>query len=231
MSACPFDYVRYSTFQGRQKGGVALVELSRRDFLKVTGAGTAGVATAVALSTIPDGTVVAANKKPLEELVEQTQTICCYCSVGCGAIVTRRENPEFGEVIRIEGDPDHPINKGSLCPKGQAMYQIHSVKGQVDSPINDQRVTKPLYRAPYSGEWVEKTWDWMIETIAARVKDTRDRHFRATDTNADGNVVVVNRNEGMGSFGGGELDNEECYLLAKMSRALGVVYLEHCARL
>jgi formate dehydrogenase major subunit len=71
----------------------------------------------------------------------------------------------------------------------------------------------------------------MLNEIARRVKDTREAHFRTTDANADGKEVVVNRNEGMGSFGGGELDNEECYLLAKMSRALGVVYLEHCARL
>jgi formate dehydrogenase major subunit len=219
-------FVRYSTFQGRQKGGVALVELSRRDFLKVTGAGTAGVAAAVALSTIPDGKVLAAKHVPLDERVDQTPTICCYCSVGCGALVTRRANPDHADILRIEGDPDHPINRGSLCPKGQAMYQIHSVEGRVDSPINDQRVTKPLYRAPGSTEWEEKDWDWMLDTIARRVKDTRDARLVTTD-----GTKTVNRNEGMGSFGGGELDNEECYLLAKMSRALGVVYLEHCARL
>ena len=202
------------------------MELSRRDFLKITGAGTAGAAAAVALSTIPEGSALAAKQFPLDEFVDETQTICCYCSVGCGALVIRRDSPEFGEVIRIEGDPDHPINKGSLCPKGQAMYQIHSVKGQADSPINDQRVTKPLYRAPYSSEWVEKTWDEILGMIAARVKKTRDDRLVPTD-----GTKMVNRNEGMGSFGGGELDNEECYLLTKMSRALGVVYLEHCARL
>jgi formate dehydrogenase major subunit len=205
---------------------VALVELSRRDFLRVTGAGTAGVAAAVALSTIPDGTVVAANRQPLDELVEQTNTICCYCSVGCGALVTRRENPERGDILRIEGDPDHPINRGSLCPKGQAMYQIHGIEGRADKPINDQRVTKPLYRAAGATDWEEKTWDEILDMIAQRVKATRDSRLVTTDGGK-----TVNRNEGMGSFGGGELDNEECYLLAKMSRALGVVYLEHCARL
>jgi formate dehydrogenase major subunit len=205
---------------------VALVELSRRDFLKVTGAGTAGVAAAVALSTIPDGTVVAADRQPLDELVEQTNTICCYCSVGCGALVTRRENPERGDILRIEGDPDHPINRGSLCPKGQAMYQIHGIEGRADKPINDQRVTKPLYRAAGATDWEEKTWDEILDMIAQRVKATRDSRLVTTDGGK-----TVNRNEGMGSFGGGELDNEECYLLAKMSRALGVVYLEHCARL
>ena len=142
--------------------------------------------------------------------------------MGCGALVIQWID-EDGEVHRkIEGDPDHPINRGSLCPKGQAMYQIHEVDGE----INDQRVTKPLYRAPGSSEWEEKDWDWMLDTIARRVKDTREARLVETDGGK-----TVNRNEGMGSFGGGELDNEECYLLAKMSRALGVVYLEHCARL
>jgi len=200
---------------------VALVELSRRDFLKVTGAGAAGAAVAVALSTIPDKKVSAVHF-PLDERGEETPTICCYCSVGCGALVIQWKD-EDGEVHRkIEGDPDHPINLGSLCPKGQAMYQIHEADGE----INDQRVTKPMYRAPGKAEWEEKDWDWMLDTIARRVKDTRDAKLVETDGGK-----VVNRNEGMGSFGGGELDNEECYLLAKMSRALGVVYLEHCARL
>lgn len=203
------------------------MELSRRDFLKITGAGTAGAAAAMALSTIPDGTALAAKQFPLDEFVGETQTICCYCSVGCGALVIRRDSPEFGETIRIEGDPDHPINRGSLCPKGQAMYQIHSIEGRANSPINDQRVTQPLYRRAGGTDWEPIGWDEILDMIAGRVKDTRDARFAETDANGK----KVNRNEGMGSFGGGELDNEECYLLAKMSRALGVVYLEHCARL
>jgi formate dehydrogenase major subunit len=200
------------------------VELSRRDFLKISGAGAAGAAAAVALSTIPDESV-SAKHFPLDVVVKETNTICCYCSVGCGAIVIRWEDEHEVVHIKIEGDPVHPINLGSLCPKGQAMYQIHEVDGE----INDQRVTKPLYRAPGSSEWVEKDWDWMLETIARRVKDTRDA--TGNFVTVDGEGKTVNRHEKMGSFGGGELDNEECYLLSKMSRALGVVYLEHCARL
>ena len=124
--------------------------------------------------------------------------------------------------MKIEGDPDHPINQGSLCPKGMAMYQVHEVD---DDGINPERLTKPLYRAPGSADFEDKDWDWMIGQIATRVKETRD------------SMVVeeagrkVNRNDRMGSLGGGELDNEECYMLARMNRALGVVYLEHCARL
>ena len=204
------------------------MELNRRDFLKITGAGTAGAAAAVALSTMPSAPALGRLVHPrLEELVEETTTICCYCSVGCGALVVRRIQPEYGDVIRIEGDPDHPINRGSLCPKGQAMYQVHSVDARVTSPINDQRVTRPLYRAPGATDWEEKSWDEILDMIARRVKDTRDARLVTTDSNGK----VVNRNEGMASLGGGELDNEECYLLAKMSRTLGVVYLEHCARL
>jgi formate dehydrogenase major subunit len=107
------------------------------------------------------------------------------------------------------------------------MYQIHGIEGRVDQPINNERVTSPLYRAPGASEWKEKSWDEILDMIAHRVKDTRDARL----VTVDGTGKVVNRNEGMGSFGGGELDNEECYLLSKMSRALGVVYLEHCARL
>jgi formate dehydrogenase major subunit len=200
------------------------VELSRRDFLKISGAGAAGAAAAVALSTIPDESV-SAKHFPLDQRGEETPTICCYCSVGCGALVIQWTD-EHGEVHRkIEGWPDHPINKGSLCPKGQAMYQIHEVDGE----INDQRVTKPLYRAPGSDHWEEKRWDEILDMIARRVKDTRDA--TGNFVTVDGAGKTVNRHEKMGSFGGGELDNEECYLLAKMSRALGVVYLEHCARL
>ncbi|MBN2099227.1 MAG: hypothetical protein JW753_06485 [Dehalococcoidia bacterium] len=193
--------------------------------MKLSGAGAAGAAAAVALSTIPSESALAKHI-PLDERVNETPTICCYCSVGCGALVTRWDH-KGKEVLKIEGDPDHPINRGSLCPKGQSMYQVHSVDASVDSPINDQRVTKPLYRAPGSSDWEEKRWDEILDMIARRVRDTRDARLVTTDAAGK----VVNRNEGMASLGGGELDSEECDLLVKMSRGLGVVYIEHCARL
>ena len=187
------------------------MELNRRDFLKLSGG---GIGAAVALNFLIDGTALAAPKEfPLKKRVKETTTICCYCSVGCGAIVSSYEDG----IIKIEGDPDHPINEGALCPKGQAMSQIH----QVDGKPNPYRLTKPLYRAPNATDWEEKNWDWMIDTISHRVKDTRDRNWNASS----------GRTDAIASLGGGELDNEECYLLAKMNRALGVVYLEHCARL
>jgi len=192
------------------------MELSRRDFLKAGGAGLGGIVIWQALGS---------NKKafpkdiPLKKtVIGETSTICCYCSVGCGALVAASENI----VANLEGDPDHPINQGSLCPKGQAMLQIHNVDGS----INPYRLTKPLYRAPGASDFTEISWDEAIERVAARVKETRDRTFITTDSGK-----TVNRTEAIGSLGGGELDNEECYILAKMDRALGLVYIDHCARL
>lgn len=195
------------------------MELSRRAFLKVSGAGVVG---AVVLTSLPVPTAMAAPRViPLKKKVKETTTICCYCAVGCGAIVAAYEDG----IIKIEGDPDHPISQGSLCTKGLAMAQIH----QVDGEPNQYRLTKPLYRAPGATDWEEKSWNWMIDTIAERVKTTRDATGGFTITDDKGKVV--NRNERIASLGGGELDNEECYLLSKMNRALGVVYLEHCARI
>ena len=95
------------------------------------------------------------------------------------------------------------------------------------SADNPWRMTKPLYRAPGASEWEEKDWNWTIDTIAHRIKNTRDNHF--TERDSQGNIV--NRTDAIANLGGSALDNEECYLLAKMVRALGVVYLEHHARI
>ena len=189
------------------------MEITRRTFLKLCGAGAGGAALVkFGLNVKPAQTYGEAPDLSLQQ-GQETSTICCYCSVGCGAIVTAYEN---GEII-IEGDPDHPINEGALCPKGQAMTQIH----QVDGELNPYRLTKPLYRAPNSTEWEEKSWEWMIDTIAHRVKTTRDASW----------IEKAGRADALASLGGGELDNEECYVLSKMDRALGITYMEHCARL
>lgn len=186
------------------------MELNRRDFLKFGGAGMGAL---VLLKGNGVAHVNGAAAIPLKEKTKESTTICCYCSVGCGAIVTVYDDG----TINIEGDPDHPINEGSLCSKGQAMAQVH----EVDGKPNPWRLTKPLYRAPGSADFEEKSWDWVIDQIAHRVKNTRDSTWNAS----------AGRTDALASFGGGELDNEECYLLSKMNRALGVVYLEHCARI
>ena len=187
------------------------MDIDRRDFLKLSGA---GIGAAMASTVLGAAKVAAAPREfPLEKKVQESKTICCYCSVGCGAIVSTYEDG----TIKIEGDPEHPINQGSLCPKGQSMAQIR----QVNDELNPYRLTKPMHRAPGSQDWEEKSWEWMIDTVARRVKETRD----ATWNDSAG------RTDAIASLGGGELDNEECYLLSKMDRALGLVYMEHCARL
>jgi formate dehydrogenase major subunit len=142
-----------------------------------------------------------------------TTTVCPFCGVGCGQVVSARG----GKVIHIEGDPGHPISEGTLCSKGAAGIQVVN---------NSRRLQKVLYRKPNGAKWEEKSWDWALERIAARVKETRDKTFKAT---VDGRIV--NRTEAIACLGGSALDNEEAYLLAKLMRALGLVYLEHQARL
>ncbi len=163
--------------------------------------------------------VALASGYPLHKAVGETPTICCYCAVGCGAIVAA----EGDQVVNLEGDPDHPINRGSLCSKGLAMAQLHTVDGE----INPRRLQKPMYRRPGASEWEEVEWDWAIEQIAQRVKETRDANFIETD----GEGRTVNRLEAIASLGGAALDNEECSLLVKAMRSLGLVYIEHQARI
>ena len=197
------------------------MELNRREFLKASGAGVGGIFLLGALN--PDTALArTTNIPPLKRKVQETTTICCFCAVGCGAVVGTYEDGTF----KIEGDPDHPINEGALCSKGQALPQFHTVDGE-DNPM---RLTKPLYRRPGGTTWEEVEWDWAIDTIARRVKDTRDDNWLDT-VNVGGTAYPVNRTDAIANFGGGELDNEECYLLVKMARALGLVYIEHCARI
>jgi formate dehydrogenase major subunit len=142
-----------------------------------------------------------------------TTTVCPFCGVGCGQVVSTRN----GNVINIEGDAGHPISEGTLCSKGAAAIQVVN---------NPRRLQKVLYRAPHGKAWEEKTWDWALERIAARVKATRDTSFQ---TQVNGHTV--NRTEAIACLGGSALDNEEAYLLVKLMRALGLVYIEHQTRL
>lgn len=195
------------------------MEIGRRSFLKVSGASAAGF---VLFKGMDWKKGAPFRPIPLHKKVGETATICCYCGVGCGAIAAA----ENGNVVNVEGDPDHPINEGTLCAKGQALIQFHTVDGK-DNP---DRLAKPLYRAAYSDKWEEVSWDWAIDQVADRIKKTRDEDWLST-VNVGGTTYNVNRIDAICNFGGGELDNEECYLLVKMARALGLVYVEHCARI
>ena len=191
------------------------MRISRREFL----IGGTAAASGLAIS----GKQAAARELDAPELrtkgLKTTTTVCPFCAVGCGMIVHVKD----GKVVNIEGDEQSPINKGSLCSKGEALFQVAN---------NERRLQKVMYRAPSSDKWEEKSWDWTLNRIATLMKRTRDRTFKTKETNKkDGKEYTVNRTENIAFFGGAGLDNEECYLLSKFARSMGVVYLEHQARL
>ena len=191
------------------------MSLSRRDFLKVGGATAAGVA--VGSPGIDLGPVEAAATSLKIKEAKVFHGVCPYCAVGCAQLIYTKNN----KIIDIEGDPDTPHTLGRLCPKGAATIQLSN---------NPLRPTKALYRAPGSDTWEEKPLEWMWDEIAKRVKAVRDATFVEVEKSKDGKDVVVNRTEGLANLGSACIDNEECYLLTKLMRTLGVVYLEHQAR-
>lgn len=145
---------------------------------------------------------------------KKTPGVCPYCAVGCGTTVYSKGNT----IVDIEGNPDSPINAGTLCPKGSATYQLH---------VNPNRITTAKYRAPFATEWTDVPYDWAMERIAQRIKDTRDRTFREHDEHGR----RVNRTTAIASLGGATLDNEENYLIAKLFRNIGTPFIENQARI
>jgi formate dehydrogenase major subunit len=191
------------------------MKVTRRDFLKITGASAAGAAI---LGLGLDLKPIESHAQTLKiRFAKETTSICCYCAVGCGVIV-HTGKAGAGKIINIEGDPDHPINEGALCAKGAALSQLAN---------NESRIVTPLYRAPYSTQWQEVSWEQALLMIAKRVKKSRDASF--TQKNDKGQVV--NRTNGIANVGSAALDNEECWLIQAMMRALGLVYIEHQARI
>ncbi len=186
--------------------------ITRRTFIKGLGSGLTALGLSEVVLTRSGWAGLVPPPKTKDTQV--TTSICPFCGVGCGLIANTKE----GKLINVEGDPDHPINEGTLCSKGQAVFEV------VTSP---RRLKKVKYRAPGSDQWEEKSLDWAMTTLAQRVKATRDASF--IGKSPDG--VPVNRTEALASIGGAALNNEECYLLSKLTRALGIVYLEHQARL
>ncbi len=195
------------------------MEVTRREFLVFTGIAGAGLALSSLGVNLGPVKAYAAEQKKIDKVktAKQSTTICPYCAVGCGLICSTDTKEK--KIINIEGDPDHPINEGALCAKGAALYQT--------TANNPNRLKKVLYRAPGSDKWQEKSWDWALSEIAKRVKATRDAHF--IEKNAKGEVV--NRLEAIAHVGSAALDNEELWPLQAMMRALGLVYIEHQARI
>jgi formate dehydrogenase major subunit len=143
-----------------------------------------------------------------------TKAVCPYCAVGCGQLIYTKR----GQIIDIEGNPESPINEGTLCPKGANAFQL---------AVNPHRVTDVLYRAPYSDRWEKKSLDWAMDTIADRVKTARDAEFAARAADDQDNAVRT-----IGTLGGATIDNEENYLIKKLfGGGLGVVSIENQARI
>ena len=155
--------------------------------------------------------------------MREVPSVCPYCAVGCGQLVGVRDN----RIVNIEGNPESPINQGTLCPKGAASYQL---------AVNPNRITHVWYRAPGATEWDKtKSLDWAMDRIAGLVKQTRDETFQETfsTTDADGRPVAkkVNHTLRIASLGGATMDNEWNYVQCKLMRALGVVFIENQARI
>jgi formate dehydrogenase major subunit len=189
------------------------MKLSRRQFLQVS-------ATVSGSLLLPATAAQAAGGGlfPLHKKISESYTICPYCSVGCGLLIA---TDQTGHIVNSEGDPDHPINRGALDPKSIAVRQLST------SPL---RLSKVMYRAPGSTQWEEKSWDWAIAEIAQRIQKTRDETF-VRAVKVDDKDVTVNRTEGMAWLGGAANNNEDCYLGVKFARSLGMVYIEHQARI
>ncbi len=172
------------------------------------------------LQTGADGTGVEAmsdrtiNLRPKHEGAQVTRSVCPYCAVGCGQLVFHRD----GQLVSIEGDPESPISRGHLCPKGADTYELHT---------HSARLTQVKYRAPYATEWQHLDLETAMDMVAERVWESRGRTFQET---RDGEPLM--HTTGIGHLGGATLDNEENYLIKKLFTAgLGMVCLSNQARI
>ena len=198
------------------------MDLTRRGFFKAAGA---AFATTMAFELTSQTPAYAVELNAEWKLVntEEYTNICCYCAGGCGSLCSVRD----GELINLEGDPDHPINQGGLCPKGATMFQLRNIVDPETREIvkNPDRVTRPMVRRPGASQWEEITWDDAVAEIARKVKDTRDATFVETE-----NGLTVNYTPGIASLGGSQENSEEEYLILKAMRSLGIIAIDNQAR-
>jgi formate dehydrogenase major subunit len=190
--------------------------ISRQDFLRVAGLG----AGAIAVSELGFDVAKAAEIRQTLHIAGATEqhSVCPYCAVGCSMIAYTRSKPDGTiDLLQIEGDPDSPVNRGRLCPKGATAMQL---------AVSKRRADRPMFRAAGATQWQNLSWDDALNRLARHVKDSRDRTFVATDPKGN----HVNRTEGIAFAGGATFSNEEGYLAAKVMRSLGLIYLEQQAR-
>jgi formate dehydrogenase major subunit len=192
--------------------------LNRRDFLRASTGGGFSLGGLLSLGTDLRAAQAEVRKLKIAN-AREVPSVCPYCAVGCGQLISVRDK----KIINIEGNPESPISKGTLCPKGAATYQL---------AVNPLRITKVWYRAPGATDWDKtKTLDWAMEQISQRVKKTRDANFHETWQPPSGPPKKVNHTLAIGSLGGATMDNEWNYLQGKLMRALGVVSIENQARI
>jgi formate dehydrogenase major subunit len=192
------------------------MDVSRRAFFKT------GIAGAVGITIFGfDAQPILAQADSLKiSRTTETRSTCPYCAVGCGVIIYTigdRAKNVTPQVVHVEGDPDHPTNRGTLCPKGSSLEQ---------DMINPRRLTKPQVRRPGATDWQDISWDAALNEIAQWTKKTRDASFVEKDPEGR----TVNRCEGISFIGGCTDTNEFNYLVVKTMRSLGLVYLENQAR-
>ena len=195
-----------------------MLQMSRRQFLKVSASTLAG-SSLVAMGFSPAPALAEVRQYKLSRTTE-TRNTCPYCSVGCGILMyglgDNAKNAK-ASIIHIEGDPDHPVNRGTLCPKGSALLDI------VHAPT---RLKVPKYRAPGSKEFKEVSWDFALDRIAKLMKEDRDQNFIAK--NAAG--TTVNRWTSTGMLAASASSSETAYLTWKVARSFGMLVFDNQAR-
>lgn len=184
---------------------------TRRNFLKGVGAGVLCLTLGQLGFDLKEAHAWAGKLKI--EGAREVISVCPFCAVCCQIIAHVKD----GKLVSTEGDPDYPVNEGSLCAKGAALFSMYS---------GEHRLHKPLYRAPYSDKWEEKEWDWTLDQIARKVKDARDRDMILKNANGQ----TVNRFESIFWMGTSHASNEESAAIHQALRGLGVVHMDHQAR-
>jgi len=194
-----------------------MVQLTRRNFLKL---GATGAAAAAGVTALGFDLAEAIQVKQTLRIAgaRESHSICPYCAVGCSLVAYTTQTADgTTRLVQIEGDPDSPVNEGRLCPKGASAMQL---------AITARRADKPLYRGPGSDHWEEISWDALLDRLAQRIKDSRDATFVTQDANGN----TVNRCEGVAFAGGAAFSSEEGYFATKVMRGLGLIHLEQQAR-
>lgn len=187
------------------------MKCTRRNFLVGIGAGAACLSLGQ-LGCSTDAVHLYASQLKIEG-AKEVISVCPFCSVCCQVIGYVRD----GKLVSTEGDPDFPVNEGALCAKGAALFTMYT---------SHHRLSKPLYRAPYSDKWEEKDWEWTLNQIARKVKEARDQDMILKNDKGQ----TVNRLESIFMMGTSHASNEECAVIHQSMRGLGVVHMDHQAR-